>query len=70
MVVVGGAMIVFGSDVTVDAATELAVIFGMSERFIGLTIVAMGTSLPELVTQRDSGLEGKNRYCSGKYCGQ
>lgn len=48
--VVGIVLVIWGSDVTVDAATALARIFGMSERFIGLTIVALGTSLPELVT--------------------
>ena len=37
--IIGMGLIIFGSDVTVDAATELATIFGMSERFIGLTIV-------------------------------
>ncbi len=48
--IVGMAMVVFGSDVTVDAATEIAYALGMSERMVGLTIVAFGTSLPELVT--------------------
>ena len=48
--VIGLILIVWGSDVTVDAATELAKSFGLSERFIGLTIVALGTSLPELFT--------------------
>ena len=48
--IVGIVLVIWGSDVTVDAATALARIFGMSERFIGLTIVALGTSLPELVT--------------------
>ncbi len=48
--VVGLGLIVWGSDVTVDAATALAVMWGMSPRFIGLTIVALGTSLPELFT--------------------
>ena len=43
-------MVVWGSDLVVDAASEIARAFGMSERFIGLTIVAFGTSLPELVT--------------------
>ena len=44
---VGGlALVVWGADVAVDAATELARIFGLSERFIGLTVVALGTSLP------------------------
>ena len=46
--IIGLVLIVWGSDVTVDAATALARYFGMSERFIGLTIVALGTSLPEL----------------------
>lgn len=69
MVVVGGIMIVFGSDVTVDAATELAVMFGMSERFIGLTIVAFGTSLPELVTSVTAGVKGKTDIAVGNIVG-
>ena len=50
LVVVGVAAIIFGSHVAVEAASAIARIFGISERFIGLTIVAFGTSLPELVT--------------------
>lgn len=50
LILVGGVMIVVGSDVTVDAASAIAVEFGMDDRLIGLTIVAFGTSLPELVT--------------------
>lgn len=69
MVVVGGAMIVFGSDLTADAATELALIFGMSERFIGLTIVAFGTSLPELVTSVTAALKGKTDIAVGNIVG-
>lgn len=69
MVVVGAVMIVFGSDVTVDAATELATIFGMSERFIGLTIVAFGTSLPELVTSVTAALKGKTDIAVGNIVG-
>lgn len=48
--IIGGFLIVFGSDVTVDAATAIAKVIGISDRVIGLTIVAFGTSLPELVT--------------------
>lgn len=69
MVVVGAVMIVYGSDVTVDAATELALIFGMSERFIGLTIVALGTSLPELVTSATAALKGKSDIAMGNIVG-
>lgn len=50
LLILGGVGIVWGANITVDAATALARIFGMSERLIGLTIVAFGTSLPELVT--------------------
>ena len=48
--IIGGALIVFGSDLTVDGACGLAEMAGISERVVGLTIVACGTSLPELVT--------------------
>ena len=48
--VLGLAMIIIGSNISVDAATKIAEIFGVSQRVIGLTIVAIGTSLPELVT--------------------
>ena len=40
----------FGGDFVVDSASALASAFGLSQTLIGLTIVAMGTSLPELVT--------------------
>ncbi len=49
-IVLGGVGIVGGSQLTVNAATKIAEFFGMSERLIGLTIVAFGTSLPELIT--------------------
>ena len=54
----GLALVVLGADVAVDAATELATIFGMSERFIGLTVVALGTSLPELFTSVTAARKG------------
>ena len=44
------AGIAFGGDMVVDSASAIAAAFGLSQNLIGLTIVAMGTSLPELVT--------------------
>ncbi len=46
----GAAAIAFGGDITVDAASRIASDLGMSQTLIGLTIVSIGTSLPELVT--------------------
>lgn len=47
--VLGGVVVVLGANISVDAATAIATAIGISEKFIGLTIVALGTSLPELV---------------------
>lgn len=69
LIVVGGALIVLGSDIAVDAATALARIFGMSERLIGLTIVAFGTSLPELVTSATAAVKGKADIAVGNIVG-
>ena len=49
-VILGIAMVVLGSDFTVSGATKIAEIMGLEQRIIGLTVVAFGTSLPELVT--------------------
>lgn len=46
----GGAAIAIGGDLTVDAASRIAIDMGMSQTLVGLTIVSIGTSLPELVT--------------------
>ena len=65
----GLVLIVWGSNVTVDAATALARIFGMSERFIGLTIVALGTSLPELFTSVNAARKGNADIAIGNIVG-
>lgn len=67
--IIGLALIILGSDVTVDAATSLAEMFGMSERFIGLTIVALGTSLPELFTSVIAAKKGKADIAIGNIVG-
>ena len=69
LIVLGGALIVVGSDLAVDSASELARIFGMSERLIGLTIVAFGTSLPELVTSITAAIKGKADIAVGNIVG-
>ena len=66
---VGLALIVIGSSVTVDAATEIAKIIGLSERFIGLTIVALGTSLPELFTSVSAARKGNADIAIGNIVG-
>lgn len=67
--VVGGVVVVWGSDITVDAATAIAQILGLSERFIGLTIVALGTSLPELVTSVTAARKGNADIAIGNIVG-
>lgn len=67
---VGGlALVVWGADVAVDAATALARIFGLSERFIGLTVVALGTSLPELFTSVTAARKGNADIAIGNIVG-
>jgi cation:H+ antiporter len=67
--VIGLALVVWGADVAVGAATELAIIFGMSERFIGLTVVALGTSLPELFTSVTAARKGNADIAIGNIVG-
>lgn len=50
LLVISAVMIIKGSDLIVSGATDIAKVIGLSDRIIGLTIVAFGTSLPELVT--------------------
>lgn len=68
-VLVGMGLIVWGADISVKAATELARVFGMEERLIALTIVALGTSLPELITSVTAGMKGKADIAIGNIVG-
>ena len=71
--IIGLAGIVIGGDLVVDSASYIAIAFGMSETLVGLTIVAVGTSLPELVTSITAlkkgayllkyGRRGKPKFC-------
>lgn len=58
-----------GSNFAVDAATNIAVSLGVSQRFIGLTIVALGTSLPELVTSVTAARKGNADIAIGNIIG-
>ena len=49
-IIIGVVLLKFGGDLVVDEASALANIFGLSQRVIGLTIVAIGTALPEMIT--------------------
>ncbi|MFR7590426.1 MAG: calcium/sodium antiporter [Longibaculum sp.] len=69
MIVLGILCVVVGSQVTVDAASSIAQEFGVSDRIIGLTIVSIGTSLPELVTSVSASLKGKNDIAIGNIIG-
>lgn len=66
---IGITMIIFGSQLTVNAATEIARSFGVSERFIGLTVVALGTSLPELFTSVTAARKGNADIAVGNVVG-
>lgn len=67
--VVGAVLVVWGADISVDAASAIAKMFGMSDRLIGLTIVALGTSLPELVTSVTAARKGKADIAIGNIVG-
>ncbi len=69
MILVGLVCIVLGSDFVVDGATEIAKVIGISERIIGLTIVAFGTSLPELVTSIAAARRGNADIAIGNIVG-
>ncbi len=69
MIIIGGALVVKGSDFAVGGATYIANFFGMSTRVIGLTIVAFGTSLPELVTSVTAARKGHTGIAIGNIIG-
>ena len=69
MLLAGVAGIIVGSDLTVDNASKIATALGMDDRLIGLTIVAFGTSLPELVTSITAAKKGKADIAIGNIVG-
>ena len=69
LVVVGLAMLVFGADLMVDSAVEIARWLGVSELLIGLTIVSIGTSLPEIATSVVAAMRGMRDLAVGNVVG-
>lgn len=69
LVAIGLAGIIFGGDLVVDNAAKFAKQLGMSELLVGLTIVAVGTSLPELVTSIVAAKKGENDIAIGNAIG-
>ena len=68
--ILGGLVaIVYGGDLVVDNAVLIAQHWGLSETFIGLTIIAMGTSLPELVTSIVAARKGESGLALGNVVG-
>ena len=68
-IVGGAAAIIFGGDLVVDNASKIAEAFGMSKTLVGLTIVAIGTSLPELVTSIVAAKKGNSGIAIGNAVG-
>ncbi len=68
-IAIGLAMVIFGGDLVVDNASIIATQFGLSQNFIGLTIVAIGTSLPELVTSIVAARKGESGLALGNAVG-
>lgn len=69
LLILGLAGIVLGGDSTVEGAKEIARVLGLSEALIGLTIVALGTSLPELVTSVIAAKKGESDIAVGNVIG-
>ena len=69
LLLLGLAGIVIGSNFVVDNASSIAKILGVSDKMISLTIVALGTSLPELVTSVQASRKGENDIAIGNIIG-
>ena len=69
LIAIGLAGLVVGGRVTVDAASALALAFGVSQAVVGLTVVALGTSLPELATSLVATWRGQTDIAVGNVVG-
>jgi cation:H+ antiporter len=69
MVAAGLAALIFGGKLFVNSATELAKMFGVSDKFIAITVMAAGTSMPELATCVVAALKGRGQLALGNVLG-
>ena len=69
LIILGVTGIILGGKFVVDSAKQLALEFGMSEMLVGLTVVAVGTSLPELVTSLVAAKKGEQDIAVGNAIG-
>lgn len=69
MVIIGLVSLVIGGEWIVEGAVKIALAFGLSESFIGLTIVSVGTSLPELATSATAAYRGESDIAIGNVVG-
>ena len=69
LVLIGLAGLIFGGNLFVDSATGLARMLGVSDKFIAVTILAGGTSLPELATSLVAAIKGRNQLALGNILG-
>ncbi len=69
VLIIGLVGIVAGGELVVSSATEIAVALGMSQALVGLTIIALGTSLPELVTSVMAAFKGETEMAMGNLIG-
>ena len=69
MIAGGLAALVFGGRLFVNAATEIAKGFGVSDKFIAVTVLAAGTSMPELATSAVAAFKGKGQLALGNILG-
>tara|TARA_B100001248_G_C27307884_1_gene420391 strand:+ start:65 stop:1000 length:936 start_codon:yes stop_codon:yes gene_type:complete len=69
LLVVGFLMLIFGSTYFINGATQIAVLYGISSYTIGLTLTALGTSLPELATSIQSARKDRTDFIIGNIIG-
>ncbi|MEC8077421.1 MAG: hypothetical protein VX093_00010 [Pseudomonadota bacterium] len=69
LLIVGVIMLIYGSAYFIDGATQIAILFGISSYTIGLTLTALGTSLPELATSIESARKDRTDFIIGNIIG-